>query len=250
MKADMKKQVAVITGGASGIGFAVSKKFTAEGIRVEIIGRDHTRLKLACEALGSLADYTTCDLGDLESIPGVVEKIVARYGRIDILVNNAGIDLKKPLAEITDEEYQNVILTNQTSQFSLTREISGFMKLHGGGSVVNIGSMASRFGLPGAVAFTASKAAIEGMTRAMAVELAGSGIRVNCVAPGYIKTNVSSSALDLDPERKKRILARTPLGRLGRPAEVAEAAFFLASPAASFITGAVLPVDGGNSIGF
>lgn len=105
-------------------------------------------------------------------------------------------------------------------------------------------------GIPNVIAYTASKSAIEGMTRAMAVELSQYGIRVNCIAPGFIKTNMSSLALDKDPERKKKLLSRTPLGRLGRPEEVADAALFLVSGSASFITGVILPVDGGNSIGF
>jgi NAD(P)-dependent dehydrogenase (short-subunit alcohol dehydrogenase family) len=116
--------------------------------------------------------------------------------------------------------------------------------------VLNISSMASQYGLPNVVAYTASKSAIEGMTRAMAVELAPFGIRVNCIAPGFIKTNMSSLALDRDPERKQKVLSRTPMGRLGKPGEVADAAFFLVSESSSFITGVVLPVDGGNSIGF
>ena len=105
-------------------------------------------------------------------------------------------------------------------------------------------------GYPQVIAYTASKSAIEGMTRAMAVELSPFGIRVNCIAPGFIRTNMSSKALDNDPERKRKVLSRTPLGRLGEPAEVAEAAYFLVSDAAAYITGVVLPVDGGNSIGF
>ena len=118
------------------------------------------------------------------------------------------------------------------------------------GVVLNISSMASQYGLPNVIAYTASKSAIEGMTRAMAVELAQYRIRVNCLAPGFIKTNMSTLALEKDPERKKKVLSRTPLGRLGKPEEVADAAYFLVSSSSSFITGVVLPVDGGNSIGF
>ncbi len=118
------------------------------------------------------------------------------------------------------------------------------------GVVLNISSMASQYGIPNVIAYTASKSAIEGMTRAMAVELAHHGIRVNCLAPGFIKTNMSTLAMEKDPERKKKVISRTPLGRFGKPEEVADAALFLVSGSASFITGVVLPVDGGNSIGF
>ena len=176
--------------------------------------------------------------------------VIDKYGKIDILVNNAGINLKKAILEVSDEEFQKIILTNQTTTFCITRAVAGFMKEQGKGCILNISSMAAIYGLPYVIAYTASKAAIEGMTRAMAVELSPVGIRVNCIAPGFIRTNMSSVALDKDPERKKRVLSRTPMGRLGKPEEVANAAYFLVSDEASFITGVVLPVDGGNSIGF
>lgn len=242
--------VAVITGGASGIGFAIAKKFVQNNIMVILIGRDKTRLKLACETLGELADFAGCDLSMLSDLPLVVERIKKKHGRIDILVNNAGIHLKKAMNDVTDEEYQKVILTNQTAMFSFTREVAKVMQKQRSGTILNISSMASQYGIPNVIAYAASKSAIEGMTRSMAVELAQYGIRVNCLAPGFIKTNMSSLALNKDPERKKKVLSRTPLGRLGKPDEVADAAFFLVSGSASFITGIVMPVDGGNSIGF
>lgn len=244
------KKVALITGGASGIGLATAKRFIAGGIRVIIVGRDATKLKKACKTMGENSDFFTCDLADLDSIASLVQSIIDKYGRIDILVNNAGINLKKPMLEVTDEEYQKIIMTNQTSVFCISRAVAAFMKEQEEGCILNISSMASIYGLPNVIAYTASKAAIEGMTRSMAVELAPHGIRVNCIAPGFIRTNMSSAALDNDPGRKSRVLARTPMGRLGKPEEIAGAAYFLVSEEASFITGVVLPVDGGNSIGF
>jgi len=118
------------------------------------------------------------------------------------------------------------------------------------GSIVNISSMASQYGIPKVIAYTASKSAIEGMTRAMAVDLSPKGIRVNCIAPGFIATDMSAKALNNDPERKNKVLSRTPMGQLGEPADIGDAAVFLASDAAKYITGVILPVDGGNSIGF
>lgn len=244
------RSIAIITGGASGIGFAIAKKFVQNNIMVILIGRNKTRLKLACETLGELADFVGCDLSQLSDLPGVVERIKEKHGKIDILVNNAGIHLKKAIKEVTDEDYQKVILTNQTAMFSLTREVTKVMQKQRTGAILNISSMASQYGLPNVIAYTASKSAIEGMTRAMAVELAQYRIRVNCLAPGFIKTNMSTLALEKDPERKKKVLSRTPLGRLGKPEEVADAALFLVSLSSSYITGVVLPVDGGNSIGF
>ncbi len=243
-------RIAIITGGASGIGFAIAKKFVHKGIQVVLIGRDKTKLKLACETLGEMSDYVGCDLSQLNDLPGVIRDIHKKYGKIDILVNNAGMHLKKAIAEVTDDDFQKVILTNQTAMFSLTREVAGIMQKQCTGVILNISSMASQYGLPNVIAYTASKSAIEGMTRAMAVELAQYKIRVNCLAPGFIKTNMSTLALEKDPERKMKVLSRTPLGRLGKPEEVADAAYFLVSPSASFITGVILPVDGGNSIGF
>jgi NAD(P)-dependent dehydrogenase (short-subunit alcohol dehydrogenase family) len=243
-------KVAIITGGGSGIGLAITRKFVKEGLTSVIVGRDKKKLKEACCTLGSNAHYVVCDLADLKAIPGMVQEVIDKFGRIDILVNNAGINLKKAIEDVTDEDYQKIILTNQTSAFSLTREVAGFMKEQEGGSILNISSMASQYGLPYVIAYTASKSAIEGMTRALAVELSPEGIRVNCIAPGFIKTNMSSLALEKDPERKKKVLSRTPMGRLGKPEEVADTAYFLVSDEASFITGVVLPVDGGNSIGF
>ena len=250
MKDKSANRIAVITGGASGIGFAIAKIFVQNDIRSVLVGRNATRLKLACETLGKMSDYIACDVSHLDELPGIVHKIRDKHGRIDILVNNAGIHLKKPISEVTDEEYQKIILTNQTAMFCLTREVAAVMELQHSGAVLNISSLASQCGFPDIIAYTSSKSAIEGMTRAMAVELAKSGIRVNCIAPGFIKTNMSSLALDKDPERKKKALSRTPLGRMGKPGEVADAALFLVSPSASYITGVVLPVDGGNAIGF
>ena len=250
MKGLKKIRVAIVTGGASGIGFAIANKFVKNNIKVILIGRDRSKLKLACETLGVLSDFEGCDLSDLHKLPSVVKKIWDKNGQIDILVNNAGMHLKKPMDEVTDDDFQKVILTNETAMFSLTREVTRLMQQQLSGVVLNISSMASQYGLPDVIAYTASKSAVEGMTRAMAVELARYGIRVNCIAPGFIKTNMSTLALEKDPERKKKVLARTPLGRLGKPEEVADAALFLVSETASFITGVVLPVDGGNVIGF
>lgn len=250
MDHQIKDRIAIITGGASGIGFAIAKTFVKSGIKVVLIGRDKSRLKLACETLGVMSDFVGCDLTELDKLPSVVEKIKNMHGRIDILINNAGMHLKKPLDDVTDYDFQKVILTNETAMFSLTREVVKVMTQQYSGVILNISSMASQYGLPNVIAYTASKSAIEGMTRAMSVELAKFGIRVNCIAPGFIKTNMSTLALDKDPERKKKVLSRTPLGRLGKPEEVANAALFLVSDSSSFITGVVLPVDGGNSIGF
>ena len=142
------------------------------------------------------------------------------------------------------------MLTNVQSIFSISREVVKSMIKNKKGSIVNISSMASQYGLPKVIAYSASKGAIEAMTRAMAVELSPKGIRVNCIAPGFIATDMSAKALNNDKERKGKVLSRTPMGVLGLPSDIGDAALFLASSESAYITGVVLPVDGGNSIGF
>lgn len=244
------QKIAVITGGASGLGFAAAKKFIQNDILTIIVGRNEEKLNKAKEELGKLCIPLSFDMNCLESIPELVQDIAAKYGSIDILVNNAGINLKKFMTEVTDEEFQKIILTNLTSVFVLSRETAKVMLPRQSGSIINISSMAAHYGIPQVIAYTASKSGIEGMTRAMAVELSPKGIRVNCVAPGFIFTQMSSKALDSDPERKNKVLSRTPMGKLGMPEDVANTVYFLSTDESKFVTGTIIPVDGGNSIGF
>jgi len=245
------KKVAIVTGGGSGIGLAIAETFIRENIHTIIVGRDTEKLAAAKERLGSNCEPQACDLSDLSSIPALVNRVIESHGRIDILVNNAGINMKKEFTEVTDEDFQRILQTNVTAVFALSREVVKCMlEKDIRGSIVNISSMASQYGIPKVIAYTASKSAIEGMTRAMATELSPNGIRVNCIAPGFIATDMSAKALNNDPERKAKALGRTPMGVLGEPADIGKAALFLASDAAKYITGVVLPVDGGNSIGF
>lgn len=245
-----QNKVAIVTGGGSGIGLAITEKLVGSGITTIIVGRDEAKLAAAKEKLGDLCVPVRGDLNDLAAIPALVEGIAKQYGGIDILVNNAGINMKKEFTEVTDEEFQKILLTNVTAVFALSREVAKCMLEKGNGAIINISSMASQYGIPKVIAYTASKSAIEGMTRAMAVDLSPRGIRVNCIAPGFIATDMSAKAMNNDPERKQKVLARTPMGQFGSPGDVGDAALFLSSDAAKFITGVVLPVDGGNSIGF
>jgi len=250
MKESIPNKIALVTGGASGLGLAIAEKLIRQNIFTIISGRNQQKLDDAKKALGNLCATLNIDMNQLDQIPGHVKSIIDQYGRIDILVNNAGINLKKEMFDVTDQEFQQIIATNLTSVFTLSREVAKTMVPNHAGCIVNISSMAAHYGIPKVIAYTASKSAIEGMTRSMTVDLSPLGIRVNCVAPGFIKTQMSSTALDKDPERKNRVLARTPMGKLGLPEDVANAVYFLVSDEAKFITGAILPVDGGNSIGF
>lgn len=244
------RKTAIVTGGGSGLGFAIAKTFVEHGIQTIIAGRNKEKLDTAQEQLGELCHALACDVSDLASIPGFVQQVIDQYGQIDILVNNAGINMKKDFTEVSDEDFQQVILTNLTSVFSLSREVVKHMLSKQAGCIINISSMAAQYGLPKVIAYSASKTAIDGMTRAMAVELSPKGIRVNAIAPGFIYSEMTAKALDSDPERKAKVFGRTPMGIMGQPSDIGEAAYFLASDAAKFITGVVLPVDGGNSIGF
>jgi NAD(P)-dependent dehydrogenase (short-subunit alcohol dehydrogenase family) len=247
---DLKGKVVLVTGGGSGLGYAIARAFAANRAHVVIVGRNEERLSRASRQLGGNVEAIAFDLSAIDRVPELVAGITRSIGAIDILVNNAGINLKKDALHVSDEEYQTVVHTNQTAVFALTREVMKSMAVRRMGNIIMISSMASRYGIPKVIGYTASKSAVEGMTRALAVECAQYGIRVNCIAPGFIKTDMSSRALDTDPERKRRVLTRTPMGRLGEPSDVAHAALFLASVQSNFITGVVLPVDGGNSIGF
>src|SRR3989337_306846 len=222
------KKVAIITGGASGIGLAIAEKFIQNKIRTVIVGRDQQKLDSAKNNLGELCESFTCDLSDLKQIPVLVDKIIDTCGQIDVLVNNAGINMKKEFTEVTDEDFQKILLTNVTANFSLTREVVKCMLEKGSGSIINISSMASQYGIPKVIAYTASKSAIEGMTRALATELSPKGIRVNCIAPGFIATDMSAKALNNDPERKAKALGRTPMGEMGHPSDIGDACVFLA----------------------
>ena len=246
----INKKVAIVTGGGSGIGLAIAGKFVENNILTIIVGRDEQKLNAAKEKLGQLIVPVSSDLNDLSAIPSLVKNIIEQYGKINILVNNAGINMKKEFIEVTDEDFQRILLTNVIAAFALSREVVKHMLENGTGSIINISSMASQYGIPKVIAYTASKSAIEGMTRAMAVELSPKGIRVNCIAPGFIATDMSAKALNNDPERKNKVMGRTPMGYMGDPSDIGEAAVFLGSDSSKYITGVVLPVDGGNSIGF
>jgi len=250
MMTETIKKVALITGGGSGLGKAMATRFAANGIITLIVGRNEDKLKQSMQEIGENCHAMVCDVTNLAAIPDFVKSIVERFGQIDILVNNAGINQKKDFTEVTDEEFQNVMMTNLSSVFTLSREVVKQMLKQGSGSIINISSMAAQYGIPKVIAYSASKTAIEGLTRAMAVELSPKGIRVNAIAPGFIFSEMTAKALDSDPERKAKVFGRTPMGKMGNPEDIGEAAYFLASDASKYITGVVLPVDGGNSIGF
>jgi NAD(P)-dependent dehydrogenase (short-subunit alcohol dehydrogenase family) len=247
-------EVALITGGGTGLGLGVARCFVQAGAKVVIAGRREDVLKTATAELGEGASYRVFDVTGEASGAAGAEELVAGISRdvgpLSILVNNAGIHLKKPAVETSDEEFRQVFDTHVFGAFSLTRAALTGMIERRHGSVLFMASMASLFGIPQVVAYSAAKSAYLGLVRTLAVEVSGHGVRVNAIAPGWIQSDMVSKALDNDAPRKQRILGRTPMNRLGDPEDIGWAAVYLCSPAASFVTGTVLAVDGGISIGF
>lgn len=258
MNAPLEGKRVLITGGGTGIGLAMAKAMAEADAQVIIAGRRLEVLQAAVVSIGDRCGSFQLDVADVASHPATIASVERQFGPLDALVNNAGINMKKSSLEVSDEEFGRVIQSNLNGLFSLTREAVKSMVARGsagrpsgrGGCVLNITSMAALYGLPRVAAYSASKTAVLGLTQQLAVEFAPLNVRVNAIAPGFIFSEMTAKALDSDPERKARVFARTPMARMGRPEEVAAAAVFLCSDAASFITGVNLPVDGGNSIGF
>jgi len=246
----LEGKIALITGGGSGIGYDIAQCMTHAGATVIITGRREHALQEATEALGETVHYVVNDVTELESLEGLVETIEATYGPIDILVNNAGINMKKPALEVTDADFDRIIHTNLNAVFALTRACAKRMIARQSGSILMISSMAAYYGIDRVVAYAASKSGVEGMVKVLASEFSKFNVRVNAIAPGFIETNMMKTAMSSDPDRMNRALNRTPMGKFGKPQDIGWAAVFLASEAACYITGASLPVDGGNSIGF
>jgi NAD(P)-dependent dehydrogenase (short-subunit alcohol dehydrogenase family) len=243
-------QLALVTGGGTGLGFGICQALVTAGARVVLVSRTEETLKQACDRLGKAASYVPHDVRDLSSLPSFVVQIEDRFGPLDILANNAGNYLKKPAVETTDAELMNLFQTHFFSAYVLSRECGRRMIERKRGSIVMTVSMAALFGIPLVSVYSAAKSALLGLTRALAVEFSPHGVRVNAIAPGWFNTELNRQAFEKDPARLEKILARTPLGRVGEPLDVGHAAVYLCSPAAKFVTGVVLPVDGGASIGF
>jgi len=250
----LRGKVAIVTGGAAGIGRATARRFAEEGCRVaiwdvnEAAGADTLR---ELQALGAEASFQRVDVTRCDSVEAAVKEIIARWGRIDVLVNNAGIVRDAQLVKwkdgsvtgvMTDEAFDAVIQVNLKSVFLCTRAVTPHMMAAGGGVILNASSVVGLYGNFGQTNYVATKAGVIGMTRTWARELGRYNIRVNAVAPGFIGTEI----LRAMPEKViESMVSHTPLGRMGTPEEIAEAYAWLASDRASFVHGAVLSVDGG-----
>jgi gluconate 5-dehydrogenase len=242
---------AIVTGGGSGLGAAIAKCLVSAGAQVVICGRREAMLRETCARLGERTAYVVHDVADVSQADRLaIAAAETNGGSATILVNNAGIHLKKPAIDETPDDYRRLFDTHVLGSMALARAVAPAMFEQGRGSIVFVTSMASLFGISDVAAYTAAKSALSGLVRALAVEWSGRGVRVNAVAPGWIETSMSHQALDVDPQRRDRILLRTPMGRLGEPDDVGWAVVFLCSPQAKFITGQQVAVDGGASIGF
>jgi gluconate 5-dehydrogenase len=247
---DLNGQTALITGGGTGLGLGMARCLVAAGAKVVLVGRRKTELSKACDALGKNAFALVGDVTKLETAPVLVDHAEKLAGPVSILINNAGVHLKKPATETSDSEFASVIQTHVLGAFALTREAGHRMVERRSGSILFTASMASLMGLPLIVAYSAAKSAYVGIVRSLAAEWGAHGVRVNAIAPGWIASDMLDKALSGDAPRKAKILGRTPLTRFGEPDDIGWAAVYLCSPAAKFVTGVVLPVDGGAAEAF
>ena len=243
-------RVALVTGASRGIGRAVALALGAAGAAVACCARSAEQVEATAAKVsghGGRARGFRLDVTRRNEIDAVVADIGAALGPIDILVNNAGITLDKRSVEVTDEEWDDVLATNLTSTFTLARAVAPGMMEQRRGKIINIGSMYGKIGVPRYAAYCASKAAVEALTRSLAVEWARHGIQVNCLAPGYVNTDIPREAM-ADEKLRTLFLSRVPARRIGEPEEVATLAVYLASAASDFMTGQTVYLDGGQTI--
>ncbi len=243
-------RVALVTGAGRGIGRAIAMALGEAGAAVACAARSRDQVEAAAAAIaaaGGRARALRLDVTRPEQIVAGVEEITAALGPVDVLVNNAGITMEKPTTEVTDEDWDAVLATNLTSMFRCARAVAPGMIRLGRGKIINVGSMYGVLGVPRYAAYCASKAAVDGLTRSLAAEWARHGIQVNCLAPGYVNTDIPRAAM-ADERTRALFLSKVPARRIGEPEEVGALAVYLASPASDFMTGQTVYLDGGQTM--
>jgi NAD(P)-dependent dehydrogenase (short-subunit alcohol dehydrogenase family) len=243
-------RTALVTGGGSGLGLAIARCMAAAGAKVIVAGRRADLLEEAASGIEGDVHARTVDLSAPDTLAGFVEEVTASFGTVDILVNNAGNTIKKPFEESTLDDFDAVFDVHVRGALELTRHVLKGQVAKGEGVVLFTASMTSFIGQPLVLGYTTAKTALTGVVRGLSAEFAGRGIRVNAVAPGWIDTPLYQKATAGDPARRQKILGRIQMNRLGSPDDIGWAAVYLASPAAAYVTGQTLVVDGGGVIGF
>jgi NAD(P)-dependent dehydrogenase (short-subunit alcohol dehydrogenase family) len=240
----LQGRVCIVTGGAQGIGEACVRRFAREGAKPVIADVDDARGRSLAKELDAL--YVHCDVGSKADVDAVVAQTLAAHGRIDVLVNNAGIFKAADFLEVTEADFDAVLRVNLKGSFLMGQAVAREMAKVGRGAIVNMSSVNGVLAIPNISSYNVSKGGINQLTRVMALALADKGIRVNAVAPGTIATELAAKAVLTSEEAKLRIMSRTPMKRLGEPGEIADTVAYLASDAASYITGEIVVVDGGR----
>ncbi len=246
---DLTGKVAIVTGGNGGIGLGMALGLAKAGAKIAVVGRNAEKSAGAARQLAEEAEVetlvVTADLAHADQVDRVAAEVLDRFGRIDILFNNAGINIRKPPHELSLEDWHTVMDVNLTSAFLLSKAVYPALKRAGGGKIINIGSMTSIFGSSFAPAYATSKGGIVQLTKSMALAWAPDRIQVNAILPGWFDTELTEKARQEIPGLHERVLARIAQGRWAKPADMAGTAVWLASPASDYVTGIVVPVDGG-----
>lgn len=244
---DVQGKIALVTGGSKGIGLAMAQALAAYGADLVLTSRNLDECEQAAQSLREMGRRALACRGDVtipSEVQAVVDQALKEFGRIDILINNAGMNVRKPVIEYTESEWDQVLNTNLKGVFLAAQAVGKVMIQQKKGKVINISSILGTIGMPWQVAYASSKGGINQMTKVLALEWAEHNIQVNAIAPTYIRTPMTASWLS-DPERYQKILDSTPLGRVGENADLAGPVVFLASEASNYITGQVLHIDGG-----
>ncbi|WP_009959295.1 SDR family NAD(P)-dependent oxidoreductase [Verrucomicrobium spinosum] len=243
-------QTAIVTGGGTGLGLGITRCLVQAGARVVITGRRPDVLQDGAAQLGDAVVPMVVDVTDTKVLPDFVREVEAKIGTPSILVNNAGVHVKKPALEMTDEDFDSVLRTHLTGAFALTRAVAPGMLAQQRGSLVFVSSMTAYMGMPLVTGYATAKTGVIGMVRTLSAEFAPKGVRVNAVAPGWIDTPMLRKAISADAERERKIRGRIQIEGFGAPEDVGWAVVYLCSEAARYVTGVILPIDGGGHASF